>query len=188
MIALIFWAVFALCVFWMVGAYNRLIRLRAQVQQKAQSLGTQLLQYVEWVKVQLPGHNSASIFAGQEQELETEPAWQQIHQALAQAETSLQQFLSRPLDDKGQAQMVQTIERVDQCWAPFMTQQPEVSAYDIPEITIGQWQAHLIRRRTAITEYNLGVQAFHRELAHAPELWLAKAARMPSLLEIHLAA
>lgn len=186
--ALIFWAGLALAFFWTVGAYNRLMKLRAQVLQKAQALATHLIHYVEWVKLQLPEYNSASVFAEQVQDLQAERAWQRINKSLEEASRVLLQFQTRPLDEKGQTQMAMTIEGVDQFWAHLVAQEPDLAGLAIPEPQRAQWQALLIHRSSASNDYNLAVQAYHRALAHAPERWLAKLARLHTLPEIHLAA
>ena len=188
MSALIFWAGLALAFFWTVGAYNRLIKLRSLALQKAQALALHLLQYVEWFKMQLPEYNSASVFAGQERDLESARAWQRVNKALDDAGRLLLQFQSRPLDEKAQLQMVVGIQEVDQFWANLFGQEPDLAGSTVPEHQRAQWQALLIHRSAATNEYNLAVQAYHRALVHTPEVWLAKAARLQSLPEIHLAA
>jgi len=45
-----FWAALALLVFWSLGAYNRLVRLRAQVAQRFAELQKALLRYQELVQ------------------------------------------------------------------------------------------------------------------------------------------
>jgi LemA protein len=188
MSALIFWVGLALAFFWTVGAYNRLIKLRAVALQKAQALATHLLQYVEWVKLQLPEYNSASVFAGHERDLEAERAWQGVNKSLQEASRILAQFQTRPLDEKAQIQMVLSIKGVDQFWAHLLGQEPDLAGSTVPEHQRAQWQALLIHRSGATSEYNQAVQAYHRALLHTPEVWLARAARLQSLPEIHLAA
>lgn len=188
MSALIFWAGLALAFFWTVGAYNRLIKLRATALQKAQALAVHLVQYVEWVKLQLPEYNSASVFAGQENEPESGRGWRRVTLALEDASRGLVQFQTRPLDEKAQLQMVQSIQTVDQFWAHLLGQEPDLAGSTVPDHQRAQWQTLLIHRRAATNEYNQAVQAYHRALVHTPEVWLAKAARLQSLPEIHLAA
>jgi len=45
-----FWLLLALAVFWSLGAYNRLVRLRSAVGQQFVSLESVLLQYQEVVQ------------------------------------------------------------------------------------------------------------------------------------------
>jgi len=45
-----FWIAFAILVFWALGAYNRLVRLRAQIKQQFGPLQAVLMEYQEVVQ------------------------------------------------------------------------------------------------------------------------------------------
>jgi LemA protein len=181
---LVFWAVIALIFFWTIGAYNRLVKLRAQVLQKSLAVGTHLTQYIEWIRLQLPDSNPASVFADHGVHDGTDAPWRTMSDALTPADHCIQYFRAKPLDEQAQMQLVDAFAKVDTLWDELLAEEPDLAGAVVPDLTQHQWQAHQIHRQTAVADYNQAVKAYHRALSEAPEKWLAKASHLSTLPEI----
>jgi LemA protein len=184
---LVFWVTLALIFFWTIGAYNRLVKLRAQAMQKSLAVGTHLTQYIEWIRLQLPDGNPASVFAGQGSHDGDDAPWRTMSDALTPADHCIQYFRTKPLDEEAQAQLVDAFVKVDNLWDQLLAEEPDLAGAVVPDLTQHQWQAHQIHRRTAVADYNQAVRDYHRAFSEAPEKWLAKACHMATLPEISFA-
>ena len=90
--SLVTWISAAVFLFWAVGAYNRLVRLRGEANAAFGELETQLLRQVELVD-QLVGDEPESIFEGAQSSF-----WGGLQGAASQLRASLAAARHRPLD------------------------------------------------------------------------------------------
>ena len=93
--SLLSWVAAAVLLFWAVGAYNRLVRLRGEANAAFASLDAELSRQVQLVGQLLPedGEHPASVFDGLEGSF-----WGGLQGAAAQLETSLASARLRPLE------------------------------------------------------------------------------------------
>jgi LemA protein len=90
--SLVFWSLGAVLLFWIVGAYNRLMRLRADANAAFAALDAELARQVDLVRKQLPGPEQT-----QPASLDGEGSfWAGLHGAAAQFAASLAAARSRP--------------------------------------------------------------------------------------------
>src|SRR5215213_804594 len=92
----VLWAAAALALFWAVGAYNRLMRLRADANTAFAALEAELLRQVALVRESLP--QEASQPGGAEDE---GSFWAGLHGAAAQFAASLAAARRLPLEPDG---------------------------------------------------------------------------------------
>src|SRR5687768_15588332 len=93
--SLITWIAAALLLFWAVGAYNRLVRLRGDANAAFAALDAELTRQVQLVRQLLPddGDHPASLFDGMEGSF-----WGGLQGAAAQLDASLTSTRYRPLE------------------------------------------------------------------------------------------
>src|SRR4051794_24313573 len=95
--SIVFWSAGAVLLFWIVGAYNRLMRLRADANAAFANLAAELGRQVELVRNQLPAPDATAPAA-----LDVESAfWAALHGAAGQLAASLAAVRGRPLEPDG---------------------------------------------------------------------------------------
>ena len=89
------WTIAAVLLFWAVGAYNRLMRLRAEAKSAFDVLDAEIARQVELVRGELPPPD-----ATQPAPLEGEPTsvWSALHAAATQFSTTLSAARAKPLE------------------------------------------------------------------------------------------
>lgn len=96
---LLLWVgVAAVLLFWCVGAYNRLVRLRTKVLSIFASLVAQFDRYAAWMAEHAPPRPEGTPRAGQ--------PWGNLHAASAQFSASLAAVRGKPMDSAAMAGLV----------------------------------------------------------------------------------
>src|SRR5262245_54067150 len=100
--SLVYWSVAAVLLFWTVGAYNRLVRLRSEAKSTFSNLDVELMRQVELV------HGSVSVPQEQEAEpmeaerpRETDSSLAGLLGAASQLRATLAAMRQRPLEPEG---------------------------------------------------------------------------------------
>lgn len=158
------WVIAAVLLFWSVGAYNRLVRLRGEAVGAFTQLDAELTRQVRLVQELTHGEESpASIFEGSEPSF-----WGGLQGAAAQLEASLAGARQRPLDPErtaalGAAQLVlaDAWERAERDDAHDLAgpRLPETLTVTRAQMTL-QCIAAADRFSRGIDEYNKGIAQF----------------------------
>lgn len=180
----LFWIVFAVLLFWALGAYNRLMRLRSAVVQSFGSFDAHMVRLVallgEWdaaIAVQ-PGR----LLAGtREQELAA------LQGATIQVSASLAVARARPLQPDAMAALAAARDVLQASWQAALAQpapqapeggglasdappEPAVTALSIWQI---RWDEHQLQNTQAIQAFNDAVQHYNAAIAQFPASLLA---------------
>ena len=165
----------AVLLFWALGAYNRLVRLRAQVIGSFGPLAQRLEQAL---LVLVSGTAGAPATEGATApEPDDRPAADPsgLHAAAAQLTQCLRVARRQPLDADAVAALGTAFETVHGCWLRL---QPDVAARSdadpaayLPEQR--SWDDHTQLVREAIQTYNQAVVAYNGAIAQFPALLLA---------------
>lgn len=168
--SVVLWTVAAVLLFWMVGAYNRLMRLRAEAKMAFANLDTELSRQVDLVRNQLPPSES------------TQPAalegggsfWAGLHGAATQFAASIAAARGRPLEPNGIAAMSAAHHVLAMAWE----QAERDDAHDLagprlPE-NITSTRAQLaMQTHAALDQFNLAVVRYNNAIAQFPAVLLA---------------
>jgi LemA protein len=165
------WIAVPLLLFWSVGAYNRLVRLRADARAAFAALDTELSRQVELVRVSVPDDEQPiPNIGGGEQSF-----WTGLQGAATQFAASLAVARQRPLDPErisalGVAQGVLQMawERVEREDAH------DLAGSRLPE-TIQLQRLQLASQAQAATEqFNLTVDRYNHGVRQFPAMLLAR--------------
>jgi LemA protein len=109
----VFWGAAAVLLFWAVGAYNRLVRLRGEVNTAFSALDTELSRQVQLVAQLLPEgqDHPASVFDGAEGSF-----WGGLQGAASQLEAALVSARARPLDGERVAALASAQSVLAMAW------------------------------------------------------------------------
>ena len=166
-----FWVACAVLLFWAVGAYNRLVRLRGEVNAAFGALDTVLSQQVTLVEHCLPEGQTqpASLFDGMESSF-----WGGLQSAAHQLQASLALARPRPLVPEGIAALGAAQDVLAMAWE----RAERDDAHDLagPRLppTLTSRRAQLVAQADAATaHFDQAVDRYNQAIAQFPALLLA---------------
>ena len=165
------WVAAAVLVFWMVGAYNRLVRLRSDANAAFAALETELSRQVQLVHACVPPEDewAPSQFAG------GSAFWGGLQGAAAQLAASLASAKARPLDPDRIAALGAAQEVLSMAW----DRAERDDAHDLagPRLPddLNSERVQLVRTAQAATEhFNQAVGNYNAAIAQFPAVLLAR--------------
>jgi LemA protein len=164
------WGIAAVTVFWSVGAYNRLVRLRSNANGAFAALESELLKQVQLVHDCVPPEDewAPSQFTG------GSAFWGGLQGAAAQLSASLASAKTRPLDPERIAALGSAQEVLSMAWDRAERDDAhDLAGARLPENFSGE-RAQLVRMAQAATEnFNLAVVRYNEAIAQFPAMLLA---------------
>ena len=164
------WVALALVLFWTVGAYNRLVRLRGQVLLAFQPLDARMAQFIVLLQEQSPLVVDP---------LRTQPVllgsglWAGLQAACTQFDVALRVVRRQVLDAESVAALQSAYATLQVWWERLVTECREQ-----PELLPASWQmAWMDNRRLAgdtIEVFNQAVQVHNAAIGQFPALLLAR--------------
>jgi LemA protein len=168
--SLLTWGFVALLVFWAVGAYNRLVRLRSEANAAFASLDGELARQVELARQCLPSgpakgispiENGGTFWAG------LEGASLQLTASLAAART-------RPLDPERIAALDAALEVLRMAWERVERDDAhDLAGPRLPERLTAERAQAARQARAAGEQFNLAVARYNEAIAQFPAIVLA---------------
>jgi len=165
--SLLAWSVVALLVFWAVGAYNRLMRLRSEVHASFLELQAQLQQQTQLASFVMPSPEHRWVTG--------EPAFlDQIQGASSQLAACLDAGRPRPLDHERVAALAAAAAVLDRAWERAEREDVhDLAGPQLPD-TITESRVRLVRQtQAAARKFNEAVTQYNRAIAQFPALLLA---------------
>lgn len=160
--SLAIWAFAAVVLFWATGAYNRLIRLRAQSIAAYAELDLQLLQYEALVQVFFPQTG-----------LDPMPAVQGVQSAAEQFEQSRKAALAHPLNPQTVGALTTAYKTLLMSWVKTCSEPPDLAGARLPETMYQQWNAIGLACESARLEFNRCVDQYNQAIVQWPARILA---------------
>lgn len=168
--SLLFWVVAAIALFWGVGAYNRLVRLRSEVNTAFAALEAELARQVELVQACLDPQDShpASQFDG------GSAFWGGLQGAATQFAASLNAARARPLDVERIAALGAAQEVLHMAWDRAERDDAhDLAGPRLPENLTAE-RAQLVRMTQAATaRFNDAVTRYNEAIGQFPAMLLA---------------
>ncbi|MES2975652.1 MAG: LemA family protein [Pseudomonadota bacterium] len=170
-----FWIGAAVLLFWAVGAYNRLIRLRAAALQAFVALEARLREQTELVQACLPP--SAVPQAAQEDDLLDDMAslWNGLGGAAAQFNASLAAARARPLDAEAIAALQAAQGVLYMAWHRLQQDDAhDLAGAALPETLQLRWQQIEAHVQSDAALFRQQVETYNDAIAQFPALVLAR--------------
>lgn len=168
------WIGVAVLLFWSVGAYNRLVRLRSEANTAFIALEAELNGQTELVHASLP---ASLIHTGLTQpgELldEVTQLWSGLRAAASQLSTALAVMLPRPLDPQAAAALSHARDVMDGAWIRVAQEANDLAGSSIPEELERQWRQLSSQSRVATERFNQAVVQYNEAIRGFPALLLA---------------
>ena len=155
--------------FWSVGAYNRLVRLRSLALQSFAALAGPMQRYAEIVQSCTVATANPADTAPQA------PAhmWAGLHGAQAQFSASLAVARARPLDGAAINALAAAHTVLQMAWLRLSSESEGSDALLLPETAQTQWSEVRQQIRPAAQAFAIAVHSYNTAIAQFPALLLA---------------
>jgi LemA protein len=165
---LMVWGVAAVLLFWSVGAYNRLVRLRAKVLSIFASMVTQFERYAVWMAQHAPRVTADAPPA---------PAgdvWTNLRAASAQFNASLAAARSNPMDTASMAALAAARTVIVMAWQHVSDEALRAAAgVDNVATLRTEWEAINRQTESADKAFAVAVDSYNRAVRQFPAVLLA---------------
>jgi LemA protein len=168
------WILLALLLFWAVGAYQRLLRTRAQIEQAFGPMDAEFSQYVVLVQ------DNFSLTV----EPDSPPAQAGLVGAALQFELSLRAARKQPLDNLAILALDTAYQALRTSWLRVQEEPPDLAGATVPEAFHLQWEQQTLQVDSARFEYNQRVLAFNRAIEQFPARVMARLMRLQTAQSI----
>ncbi len=190
------WAAGAIFLFWLVGANNRLVRLRAAALQAYAVLDGALVRQLDFVRAQLAAQEDAEAAHAAQADAVAAPASISLRAAANQLATLLASTRARPLEPQHMAALATALQAVLAAWqrcypdavlsfgfdgtvsrpAPLLG--PGEAPQAAPASTPLAWPEPSAAAEIARGQFNLAVGCYNTAIAQFPSLLVAWVARL----------
>lgn len=165
------WAAVALLLFWSIGAYNRLVRLRGDAKAAFATLEGLLAREVELVNACLPADHDAppaSQFDG------GSAFWAGLHGAASQFAASLAAARGKPLESDRIASLGAAQEILEMAWERAERDDAhDLAGPRLPQDKLAERVQLVVEARVATVKFNEAVTGYNDAIAQFPALLLA---------------
>lgn len=161
--SIIWWGLAALLLFWSVGAYNRLVRLRSRASRTFAALALLLQRYGE-----LLHDYSATPTTGVQSQ-----AWTGLHGAQVQFAASLAVARLRPLDAASINALAAADQVLQMAWLRVATEGQDPYGQPLPEILRQPWDGMQPQVAIAKQSFAQAVHSYNLAIAQFPAILLA---------------
>jgi LemA protein len=168
--SLLSWSAVAVLLFWAVGAYNRLMRLRADAHAAFAAVESEFNKQIELVRKHLPGAELT-----QPAPIEQESTfWAGLQGAAGQFATALAAVHHRPLDARRVAALNAACDVLVVAWqAAERDEAHDLAGPRLPETVLARRSQLAVQTRAAVEQFNGAVGRYNAAIAQFPAVLLA---------------
>lgn len=168
------WVSVALMLFWSMGAYNRLMRLRSQGIVAFAALEGLFNQYVLLVKKNLPDAVEAlDAYDPGQRHNSSSAAWAGLAAAAEQFNASLKAAHARPLNGPTTNALKTAFQTLCLSWSRLQDLPPDLAGPALPNFLQSQWEHIALQSEIARAEFNKTVTNYNEAINQFPALLLA---------------
>ena len=161
------WSILAISTFWAVGAYNRLVRLRARCLESFALLGQHLVRYAR-VTQDFANRGESSRVEETAKELEGSPElWIQLESELETLNLLLWDFKSAHLDVKVIA-VNKSGNAVTSIWGRMRSMPLDLAGAALPEVLVREWDENSMNVKAAMDRFNENVDDYNAAVVQFP--------------------
>jgi len=168
--SVVFWIVAAVLLFWSVGAYNRLMRLRSEANAAFTNLEAELSRQIELVRNDLPPPEAtqpASLEGGSS-------FWAGLHGAAGQFAACLAAARSRPLEADGIAALSEAQDVLAMAWERAERDDAhDLAGPRLPDTVTARRAQLALQTHAAADQFNQAVIRYNDAIAQFPAVLLA---------------
>jgi LemA protein len=155
--SLLLWGLLALTIFWSVGVYNRLMRMRARALDALGSVEKHLRSYGTMVQPHLGVDTDA-----------LPSTWRHLGETLTVMDTACKNARNTPLAVVALGELTEALDRVQQAWRVLHEAPADLAGSHVPEVLLTGWEDTSQKVKTARGGYNQIVVRYNEAIAQLP--------------------
>ena len=163
--SLVLWIMFAIAIFWGVGVYNRLMRMRAKGLEAMGAVDRYLQRYEALVVAHL-GHDMEDIA----------PEWQDLRTALSSLYMACNAVRSTPLDVEAVQALAIGYQTLQETWTVLRESPNDLAGHRVPEGLQIEWERISQKVMHARSKYHQIATEYNHGLAQFPASLLVRIA------------
>ncbi|MCJ0766107.1 LemA family protein [Variovorax terrae] len=167
------WGALAVLLFWSVGAYNRLVRLRGEALQAFTALDAQLRQQVALAQACLPTAEAAGPAQPGEPVDAATALRAGLQGAAAQFDASLAAVRAKPLDAQAVAALAAAQDVLAMAWQRLRNEAHDLAGAAVPDTLQAEWQQLGTHTRAAAGGFDQTVARYNEAIRQFPAVLLA---------------
>jgi LemA protein len=168
-----FWIAIAILVFWVLGAYNRLVRLRTQVKQQFGPLETVLLNYQELVQHAVAAATQApQLWDGLAGAELSQSHWTRLQVAAGLSTVAIARMQTHTLEEDSARALHDAAAELQDAWAALI--HPDVYYINMPEALKQRWLELDLLVQPELTRFNEAIADYNHAIAQYPAALLAR--------------
>ena len=171
--SLLLWITLAMLLFWGVGLYNRLMRMRARAIGAFGSIERHLREYVELTRQFSMNAHRDSGYQILFQRGESIPHWDLLLAELETLELALKEARQKPLAIEPTAVLHQSIAALTQVWEGLLTLPGDLAGPAVPDDMQARWNAITHRTENSRNGYNQILLKYNEALVQFPAKLIA---------------
>jgi LemA protein len=173
--SVVFWFAVAVLLFWAMGAYNRLMRLRSRGIVAFATLEGLFNQFLSMVKTNYPATGASPDLHPVDQGNDALfVAWTALAAAADQFKASLKVAHSQPLNGPTMSALRTAFETLCLSWLRLRNLPPDLVGAAVPETLQSQWELVAVQVEMARNEFNSAVTNYNEATNQFPALLLAR--------------
>jgi LemA protein len=170
--SLLLWTLLALLLFWGVGLYNRLMRMRARGFSAFGSVEKHLREYVDLVTGQMHKFQNRLDDVTYVRSGKLQPEWEAVLSALAVLDHALKGARATPLAIEPMAGLTQATAALRQVWDSLQAVPADLAGPVLPHDMHVDWDAVTHRVENSRNGYNQILIQYNEALAQFPARWI----------------
>lgn len=171
-LSVLFWVCLMVMVFWGVGAYNRLVRLRARANTEFATLDAQWARQLLLVTSSLPSLPAPSRSAGAEGG-DPGALWAALQGAQSQLQSALLACRPHPLNTDALQTLAAAKAVLVMAWGRVQREAHDLAGAPLPDTVAEEWRRLMSATDDAQTQFNGAVAAYNQAIEQFPALLLA---------------
>ena len=152
------WLLAAIAVFWCVGLYNRLMRMRARALDALGSVEKHLRSYTSLIAAQFPDEEGSYI----------PMAWARLVSTVKLLDPQCKAVRAAPLQVLPLQNLAQTVDAIEVEWTQLREQPADLAGPTMPEAMQKLWDEAELKVRTARGGFNQIVERYNAALHQFP--------------------
>lgn len=165
----------AVMLFWTMGAYNRLMRLRAHAITAFAAMAGVFAQYVAMVKTNVPGQAGECAIGAPDSAMgDWAAAWLGLEAAAEQFNVALTVAQVRALNGPTLLALQMAFATLDLSWTRLRELPSDLAGQPLPATLPVQWEQLTFQAELARAEFNRRVASYNEAIGQFPALLLAR--------------
>ncbi len=163
--SLLLWLTLAVGLFWCVGVYNRLMRMRAQGLDAWVTVEKELQQYADLVSGQ-----ASLLVAAKANNRSVDPVsdWSKLTAVWREMDQALKEAVTAPLAEEPLARLATCLDELRRAWAAVCEAPADLAGPIVPDTLRSRWETVALSVEASCNRFNHMMKMYNQALTQFP--------------------